>query len=281
MIQNETNANDSIPRLAMINSFAGFGRCSTTIALPVISAMQIQVCPIPTAILSNHLAFSTCHYNDYTPYMRSYIQVWKELGFTFDGLYCGFMGNMEQIAIAEEFVTHFKPSMFLLDPVMGDNGKMYSAITEEYCEKLKSLLPLATILTPNITEACLLTNTPYKKGRWTDYELQILCDKLASLCPGHIVITGLNHNSSFMNYIWQNGIRSTYTVPAAGSLRHGTGDLFASILAADALHQVDLQASVRKAADFVALCLRGSDKIATPTIEGVAFEKYLHYLICE
>ena len=96
---NAQKGGDFVPRLAMINDIAGFGRCSTTVSLPVISVMKVQVCPVPTSVLSNHLGFPLCHFDDYTSHMRDYINVWNELGLTFDGLYCGFLGNEEQIDI--------------------------------------------------------------------------------------------------------------------------------------------------------------------------------------
>lgn len=234
------------PRLAMINSFAGFGRCSTTVALPVMSALQVQVCPVPTSVLSNHLAFPTCYYEDYTPHMRGYIHAWQELGITFDGLYCGFLGSVEQMHIVEEFIQSFHPGLFLLDPVMGDHGRSYSTITPEHCQSMKQLLKYADILTPNVTEACLLTDTPYHDGQWTDAKLQQLCEKLSLLCPGNIVITGLSDASSITNYIWSKGQHSTYSLPIAGEGRPGTGDLFASILTAEALHNADFASSVKK-----------------------------------
>ena len=100
--RNAQKGGDFVPRLAMINDIAGFGRCSTTVSLPVISVMKVQVCPVPTSVLSNHLGFPLCHFDDYTSHMRDYIKVWNELGLTFDGLYCGFLGNEEQIDIVRE-----------------------------------------------------------------------------------------------------------------------------------------------------------------------------------
>ena len=173
---------DFVPRLAMINDIAGFGRCSTTVSLPVISVMKVQVCPVPTSVLSNHLGFPLCHFDDYTSHMRDYIKVWSELGLTFDGLYCGFLGNEEQIDIVREFVEMFRPPLFLLDPVMGDHGRSYSSITKTHVQKMKELLPLADIITPNITESCLLTGTPWKDGEWTLQELSGLCERLADIC---------------------------------------------------------------------------------------------------
>lgn len=275
---------DFVPRLAMINDIAGFGRCSTTVSLPVISVMKVQVCPVPTSVLSNHLGFPLCHFDDYTSHMRDYIKVWNELGLTFDGLYCGFLGNEEQIDIVREFVEMFRPPLFLLDPVMGDHGKSYSSITEMHVQKMKELLPLADIITPNITEACLLTGTSWKDGEWTMQELSGLCEKLASLClkdsvGASIVITGIRQGDSLVNFLWDDGVYTTVSTPIAGASRPGTGDIFASILAADAVRGETLLSSVQKAANFVGLCIAGSEKAGTPVQEGVVFEKYLAALL--
>lgn len=298
--KNITKAGGIIPRLAMINDIAGFGRCSTAVSLPVISVMKVQVCPVPTSVLSNHLGFPTCYFQDYTPYMKEYLHAWEQLKLTFDGLYCGFLGSVEQIAIVREFLdspmmkprpdsaadSGIKPvpdtqaadgcpvcsPVFLLDPVMGDHGKAYSTITSAHCEQMKELASLADILTPNITEACLLTDTPYREGSWETYELAAICQKLS--CE-KIVITGLQRQDHFLNFIWENGKASFYETKKAGASRPGTGDLFASILAADALNGVPFARSVQKAADFVALCIRTSEEAGIPVNEGVIFETNL------
>ena len=292
---NAQKGGDIIPRLAMINDIAGFGRCSTTVSLPVISVMKVQVCPVPTSVLSNHLGFPLCHFDDYTSHMRDYIKVWNELGLTFDGLYCGFLGNEEQIDIVREFVEMFRPPLFLLDPVMGDHGRAYSSITETHVQKMKELLPLADIITPNITEACLLTGTPWKDGKWTMQELSGLCERLADICQqesvssgeasvgtvsgASIVITGIRQGDSLVNFLWDDGVYTTVASPIAGASRPGTGDIFASILAADAVRGETLLTSVQKAANFVGLCIAGSEKAGTPVQEGVVFEKYLAALL--
>ena len=293
--RNAQKGGDFVPRLAMINDIAGFGRCSTTVSLPVISVMKVQVCPVPTSVLSNHLGFPLCHFDDYTSHMRDYIKVWNELGLTFDGLYCGFLGNEEQIDIVREFVEMFRPPLFLLDPVMGDHGRAYSSITKTHVQKMKELLPLADIITPNITEACLLTGTPWKDGEWTMQELSGLCERLADICQqesvssgeasvgtvssASIVITGIRQGDSLVNFLWDDGVYPPVSPTIAGASRPGTGDIFASILAADAVRGETLLTSVQKAANFVGLCITGSEKAGTPVQEGVVFEKYLAALL--
>lgn len=275
---NNISAAATLPRLCMINSMAGFGRISTFAALPVISTMQVQVCPVPTSILSNHMAFPTFSYQDFTPYMRDYIRAWKELNLSFDGLYCGFLGSVEQMTIVKEFLKDFRPPFFLLDPVMGDHGRAYSTITSDHIAHMKELAAHADILTPNLTEACLLTDTPYQETGWTEQEIAILAEKLASLGPGRLVITGYQKEDCFVNYILDNHRLSSYAVPAAGRSRSGTGDLFASIISASALQHVDFSASVKKASDFIAACIRGAEEMMLPILDGVPYEKYLYLL---
>ncbi len=298
----------AVPRLAMINDIAGFGRCSTAVSLPIISVMGIQVCPVPTSVLSNHFGFPVWHFDDYTPHMAEYLGAWKALQIHFDGLYCGFLGSPEQFGIVEHFLQDFQPSLFLLDPVMGDHGKAYRTITKEHCLRMKNLIQYAHILTPNITEACLLTDTPYQDGPWQEEELILLCRKLSEKCSGKIVITGLKSSGYFQNFIWENGIYTTYIIllcrklsekcsgkivitglkssgyfqnfiwengiyttyntKAAGSNRPGTGDIFASVIAACALQNIAFPAAVKKAADFVALCIHGSEEAGTPVRPG-------------
>jgi len=276
-----------VPRLAMINSFAGFGRISTAVALPVISTMGVQVCPLPTSVLSNHLAFPVCSKQDYTPYMEDYLQAWEALGLNFDGLYCGFLGSLRQIEIVRQLLK--SPCMsasgqrpvFLLDPVMADHGRFYSTMTSEHCDLLKNLIAEADIITPNITEACFLTDTSYTGDTFSEELLISICRKLQLLMKHkpRIVITGLRSEEDFVNYIWENDSGYACRVKAAGKSRSGTGDLFASILAADALREVPFRDSVIKASEFVALCIRGTEEADIPLKEGVLFEKYLYQLI--
>ena len=281
------------PKIAVINSFAGYGRCSTTEALPILSAMRVQACPAPTAIFSNHTGFSSYYKVDFTKQMAEYFAQWKALGFVFDGIYCGFLGEKEEIPLVASFIKSQREKgcpMVLLDPVMGDHGRTYGPVQPEYCSALRDLVALADLITPNITEACLLTGTLYTGDIWQETKLQELCRKLHALGPGKIVITGLRRgeskkgSSDFLNFISQQesqgSILHTLSLfsPEAGSCRHGTGDIFASILAADAVMGVSFEDSVKKAADFISLCIRGSDALDIPEVEGVCLENYLDFL---
>lgn len=281
------------PKIAVINSFAGYGRCSTTEALPIISAMKVQACPVPTSVFSNHTGFSTHYSVDFTEHMAGYLKQWDSLGIVFDGIYCGFLGKKDQIPLVAAFLQKQRQkgcSMILVDPVMGDHGKAYKTITAKHCAALKELVSLADIITPNITEACLLTDTPYHENDWQASELQDLCSALHAMGPAKVAITGLpcktedEHGDGFLNLISvQSPDSKAFAVsqiisPSAGPSRHGTGDIFASILAADAVNGTAFLDSVQKAADFISSCIRASEELGIPEPEGVCFENFLHTL---
>ena len=268
-------------KIAMINDIAGYGRCSATEAIPIISAMKVQVCPVPTSLFSNHTGFPVHFMHDCTPYLRDYLAKWKELGFRFDGIYCGFLGSAEQIGIVQEFLAGWPDVPFILDPVMGDHGKAYRTVTPEHCEGLKSLLSRAAIITPNITEACLLTDTPYRESGWKRDELCLLARQLHAMGPDKVVITGLRENEDYINFISERTDGLTTEVNrthSAGHSWHGTGDIFASIIAADAVNGVPFGESVEKAASFVRTCTSASIRLGIPEQEGVCFENFLGQL---
>ena len=271
-------------KIAVINDLTGFGRCALTVAIPVISAMKVQCCPVPTSILSNHTAFDSCFIDDYTDKMEPYINEWKKLGLKFNGIYSGFLGSKAQIAIVARLFEAFKTedNLIIIDPVMGDNGKPYRTYTPQMCREMKRLIRYADILTPNVTEACILTDTPYKT-QWTEQELKLLAGKLAKQGPKKIIITGVDLGEAIGNYSYAThmatGAGRLLTIKKAGESRCGTGDLFTSIIAADAVNGADLQASVKKAAGFVADCIRASEKMEIPLTDGVCFEELLGKLI--
>ena len=151
-------------KIAVINDISGFGKCSVTAALPIISAMGVQCCPLPTAILSNHTEYPSYSFFDYTEHMENYMKEWKKLDLRFSGICTGFLGSERQIEIVEEFLSMFqeKETKVIVDPIMGDAGKTYETYTDELCERMHRLVEHADIITPNVTEACILTNTAYR-----------------------------------------------------------------------------------------------------------------------
>ena len=281
-----------IPRLAVINSFAGFGKISITAALPIISILQVQACPLPTAVLSSHLAYSPCHKADFTEHMPGYLQAWNDIGITFDGLYLGYMSNPAQLDIIcdllDKHAVQDTPSEFhilkpdakiIIDPVMGDHGKAYSTVTVEQIEKMKQFVKKAHLITPNLTESCMLTDVSFHSDSWSDAELSSICSKLDPEHRMQIVITGIHDGNGFCNYVWDKGNTTSLTFPSAGASRPGTGDMFASILSANALKSKPFIDSVRQASEFIAACIRDSEAAGTPVKEGVLFEQNLSKLL--
>ncbi len=282
----------SIPRLAIINSFAGFGRISITAALPIVSIMQVQACPLPTAVLSSHLAYSPCHKADFTEHMLEYLNAWNAIGLQFDGLYCGYVSNPGQLDIINELIESPPPqytdseqqllkpnAKIIIDPVMGDHGKAYSTVTTKQVSKMKQVIQKAHLITPNLTEACMLTDVSYHSGDWPDEELFVLCQKLDPDRRMQIVITGIHKNDAFLNYLWDKGTTSSLTIPSAGASRPGTGDMFAAILSANALKGKSFKSSVQQACDFISACIQDSEQANIPIKEGVLFEQNLSRLL--
>lgn len=267
-------------KIAVINDFSGFGRCSIAVALPIISAMRIQCCPLPTSIFSNHTGFESFFFEDYTSRMQPYIEEWKKLGLQFSGISTGFLGSKEQIQIVLQFFKDFgtEDNVIVVDPVMGDYGKTYSTYTPEMCEEMKKLVTYADILTPNLTEACILTDTPYHE-KWSMKEVGALAEKLSGMGPEKVVITGIIQGEFIANYCYEKDqpgkIRRTHKV---GTQRSGTGDIFAAIIAADAVNGVPFQDSVRKASLFIKKCIEKSIEMDLPLTDGVCFEEVLHKL---
>ncbi len=167
-------------KIAVINDMSGFGRCSIAVELPVISAMKVQCCPLPTSIFSNHTGFESFFFDDYTDKMEDYMQEWVKLGLQFNGICTGFLGSARQIRIVEHFLSLFqtKDNITIIDPVMGDYGKMYPTYTQETCEEMKKLVTHADILTPNLTEGCILSGMAYHES-WTKKELTHMAKLLA------------------------------------------------------------------------------------------------------
>ena len=264
-------------KIAVINDFCGFGRCSIAASLPIISAMKIQCCPLPTSNFSNHTGFESFYYTDYTEHMNLYMDEWKKLDLQFEGILTGFLGSPEQIGIVKRFLELFKTenNITVIDPVMGDYGKLYPTYSPNLAEQMNSLVPYADILTPNLTEACILTGTEYHPDM-NENELFVLCSKLADMGPKKIVVSGLERGDSLENYIFEAGKTPQIILEhKVGPFRSGTGDVFSSIIAADAVNGVEFADSIRHASSFIAKVLRRTIELDLPKTDGICFEEYL------
>lgn len=268
-------------KIALINDFTGFGRCSVAVELPIISALKIQVCPLPTAILSVHTGFENYFMDDYTDRMKNYIDSWQKNNLEFDGVATGFLGSAEQIEIVGDFLKKNSSALIMIDPVMGDHGKIYKSYTREMCRRMKELLQFADLVTPNLTEACELLNVPYPaKGIISDSDLAIMAANIsAKTRGGKVVITGVtldfDDEKNISNFIYDGGKIDVVTSQKLGGDRSGTGDVFFAVVAASIMNGENLLNSVRKAADFVTKCIIHAEKLNLAWNWGLPFEEFL------
>ena len=268
-------------KIALINDCTGFGRCSVSVELPIISALKIQVCPLPTAILSVHTGFKNYFMDDYTDRMKNYIDSWQKNNLTFDGVATGFLGSAEQIEIVGDFLQKNSSAVIMIDPVMGDHGKIYKSYTREMCRQMKKLLTFADLVTPNLTEACELLNLPYPAdGIISDSDLATMAANIAAKTRGgKVVITGVtidfDDGKNISNFIYDGGKVDVVTSPKLGGDRSGTGDVFFAIVAASILNDENLLNSVKKAADFVTKCIIHAEKLNLAWNWGLPFEEFL------
>lgn len=268
-------------KIAAINDLSGYGRCALTVAIPVISHMRLQCCPVPTSILSNHTGFQEYFFDDYSDRMSAYIAMWKKLNLQFEGIMTGFLGSKEQIGLVEDFIKHFasESTKVIIDPVMGDHGKIADTYTEEMCMEMRRLVSLADIITPNLTEACHLTDIHYRAIGWKRKELLVIAEKLNEMGPGKIVITGIPQGQFIANFVYERGMEPRFVkTRKIGEERCGTGDLFAAIIASDAVNGVPFQKSVKKASGFVRKSMMKSIEMGIDRKNGVCFEEILHTL---
>lgn len=263
--------------IAIVNDLSGFGRCSTTTALPILSAMKIQCGIVPTAILSNHTEYPTYTMLDFSPYMKNYLENWKSLHFTFNGLYTGFLASEEQIKIITDMIDYFAFKQRIIDPVMGDHGSIYDSYTPEMCNSMKNLVFQSTLTTPNVTELCILTDTPYREN-FSEQEILNMCIKLEQQGTKKIVVTGIEKDNQIGNAIYENKTFEVIYTPKVLPLRPGTGDVFSSILAGASLHKIPLKKSVHIASEFIHTCLTSSSELNIPLNDGVCFEEHLELL---
>lgn len=266
-------------RVAAIHDLSGFGKCSLTVALPILSAAGIEACAMPTAILSTHTGgISGYTYRDLTSDMRAFMQHWKSLDIKFDATYSGFLGSFEQLDIVKEFFDLFKSkdNLILVDPVMADNGELYRVFRPEFAAGMRSLCKKADIIVPNLTEAALLLEETYHPGPYTQAYIENILIKLSKLGPEKVVLTGVYFKEEELGaatYDKKTGAVDflfTQRIPGA---YHGTGDIFASTLLSGLLNNFGLDESAQIAVNFTADSIRRTYKAKTDYRFGVNFEQ--------
>ena len=270
-----------IKKTAAINDLSGTGRCSLTVALPVLCAMGINCSVLPTAVLSNHTGYPEYYFDDYTDKMECFMDNWKKIGIKFDSIYTGFLGSEKQIETVIKFMNMFRKddTVIVVDPVMGDNGHMYATYTEELCNEMKRLVSYADIVTPNITEACILTSSEYHGEHMSDKEIIRIAEKICSLGAKSAVITGQKDGNIIKNFACSRGEIKTFEGELIPHYYSGTGDVFASVITGMVTLGYDVFSAVERATDFVYKTTKFSYDNKIDSNDGVCFEKFLDELM--
>lgn len=277
-------------KIAVINDLSGFGKCSLTAAIPVISVMGVQPCPLPTAVLSAQTGYPSYYLDDYTDKMEYIRSEWEKLGAHFDGIYTGFVASEAQIDRIFDFLDTFRKedTFLLVDPVMGDDGVKYDMFTDGLLEKMKELACQADVVTPNLTELCLLTEADYETVCGLPGELKIevlhqMADSMLQKGAKHILVTGIhlveNGEAKIGNLIIDQEQCELIAFPYIGGSYSGTGDLFASIIAGGVVRGDSLRDLCMLAGRVVEAAMRDSAVDQVEEVAGTEFEQHLGMLL--
>ena len=269
-----------IKRVAAIHDLSGYGRCSLTVALPVLSVMGIQCCSLPAAYLSSHTGFSGFTFHDMTGEMMPALEHWKALGLRFDAIYSGFLGSERQMEIVRRAKALFPEALLVVDPVMGDHGIPYKTYTPGMCANMAALAGHADLIVPNMTEAAIILGRPYDTAPGTEEAAGEWLEALAGQRRS-VVLTGLSLREGDIGLGWldaPSGTRGVIQRPFIGQEYHSTGDLFASVMLGALLQGAPLSQAADRAARFVGDCAGLSAAEGTGTCEGVRFETLLGQL---
>ena len=279
-------------KIAVINDLSGFGRCSLVAAVSVISAMGVQPCPLPTAVLSAQTGYPSYFYDDYTDRMEEFRREWEKMAVRFDGIYTGFMADCRQIAQTQKILDTFcvKKTFLLVDPIMGDEGRRFGMCTPDFLSAMRELAFRADIITPNLTELCLLTDTDYRMiGQMTDEKhmltiVEQMAKNVLAKGPAEVIVTGVRYRDGGdgEEKIGNLVVKKNRTVFSAfsfvGESFSGTGDLFASVIAGAKARGDALEEAVDLAGRMIELAMRDAVAGSVPRNEGVEYEKYLWML---
>ncbi len=271
-----------LKKIAVINDISGFGKCSLTVSLPIISTMGLECNPVPTAILSNQTGYHDFHSVDFTEHLPSYIDVWKKQNPHFDAILTGYLASEKQVDIILDFINHFgENSLIFVDPIMADNGQVYDTYNDSLCEKVKSLTRKANIITPNLTELCILCGANYNEICKENSIEPIL--KLALLLLNEttrtVIVTGIVRNGEITNLIVEKEQVFTVKKPFLKGSFSGTGDIFSSIVCAGITRGMSVIDAVTLATDFIFEAIKNTPSKLDYEPNGVNFQNHLEMLI--
>ena len=279
------NSKDQHKRVAAIHDISCVGRCSLTVALPLLSAAGIETNVIPTAVLSTHTGgFCDYTYRDLTGDMLPIAEHWSRLKLKFDALYTGYIGTPEQLTILNEIVDLLQDDETLLfvDPVMADNGTLYKCIKPEYIEGMRKFCKKANVITPNMTEAMFLLDMEYTEGPYHESLVQEILQRLSEFGNDHIILTGVSYDNDRLGAVAYDCARNKYTYAFSRVVNgtfHGSGDVFASVLLGALLNGKTVEQAMKIAVDFTVYCISSTKKEGADLRYGLNFEKNIPHLI--
>ncbi len=275
---------NKVKRIAAVHDLSGFGRVSLTVVIPILSSMGFQVCPLPTAVLSSHTQYPQFSILDLTDEMPRIIAEWKKLDIQFDAFYTGYLGSPRQVQIVSDFIDDFRQpdDLVVVDPVLGDNGRLYTNFDESMIREMRHLAAKADVITPNLTELFYLMDKPYKADN-TDEELKTYLRLLSDTGPQVVIITsvpvhGESHKTSVYAY---NRVGDRYwkiTCPYLPAHYPGTGDTFTSVITGALLQGDSLPIALDRATQFILQGIRATFGYEYDNREGILLEKVLHNL---
>lgn len=269
-------------RVAAIHDLSGVGRCSLSVILPVMSAMGVQVCPVPTAILSAHTGgFGEVARIDLTDYIGSALEHYRALKIRMDCVYTGYLSSGEQVGHCMEFFAEYPNALKVVDPVMGDHGKLYRSFTAPLVEGIKRLTANADVITPNLTEAAILLGDDFSLGQLTTAGARSMLARLSKKGPGRVVVTGVTLATGEYANICYDSEHNSYWKSVSEYLPvsyPGTGDIFAAVLTGALLSGDSLPMAVDRATEYVGLTIKTTYGYSTDTREGVMLEETLERL---
>lgn len=266
-----------IPRIAAVHDLCGYGKCSLGVAIPVLSAAGCDVCPVPTSLFSAHTRFPKWYMHDTTSMLKEYLDAWQEEAIELDAIYSGFLGAPEQVGAIQRLYREYPEALRIVDPVMGDGGKPYPTYTPELCAAMGDLVDGADLLTPNLTEAAILTGTEYKGQDVDDAFVRKTIDALLGMGAKNVVLKGIVHNDGLIrNFVAGQDVE---LAEVSGELLpymlHGTGDLYASALLAALMAGKSLFDSVAFSSELVRDAMRITSAQPDYEVRGVSFETVL------
>jgi pyridoxine kinase len=273
-----------VKKILTVQDISCIGKCSLTVALPVISAMGTETAVLPTAVLSTHTAFSGFTFRDLTDDIEPVTNHWKQEHQHFDAIYTGYLGSFRQLELVGKLIDDFRTpeTLIFIDPCMADNGRLYTGFTPEFAAAMAQLCSKADVIVPNMTEACVLTGLPYRQDGYDEKYVKTVLTRLGRLGAKHIVLKGITTipgKIGIMTYTPATQTVSSYFHEKLPENFHGTGDLFASVCVGSLMRGLSLATAISIAADFIVQCIKETIQHKNHSNYGVDFETVIPALI--